>query len=98
VFIFVQLNRGEHRWREIHGDLLTPTSPGSFAMTNHTALILLSAVFTALVAILIALAAGFLALRDRNTWPRAVVRAAAAFAATLTLAAVLAMAAHTLGL
>ena len=67
-------------------------------MTNHTALILLSTAFSALVATLIALAAGLLALRDRNTWPHAVSRAAGAFAATLTLAAVLAMAAHTLGL
>ena len=67
-------------------------------MTNHTALILLSAAFAALVATLVGVTAGLLALRDHSTWPHAVARAAAGFAATLTLAAVLAMAGHTLGL
>ena len=67
-------------------------------MTNHTALILLATAFSVLVATLIALAAGLLALRDRNTWPHAVARAAGAFATTLTLTAVLAMAVHSLGL
>lgn len=62
-----------------------------------TRAILLSAAFAALAATLIGVAAGLLALRDHGTWPHAVVRAAAAFAAILALAAVLAMAAHALG-
>lgn len=59
-------------------------------MTDHTALILIAAALDTLVAILVALAAGYLARRDQATTPQSITRAAAAFAATLTLTAILA--------
>lgn len=65
-------------------------------MTDHAILILLAAALTTLTAALVAVAAGDLARRDHITWPHAVTRAAAAFAATLTLTAVLATALHTI--
>ena len=58
-------------------------------MTYRTALILLAAAFAALIATLAAVAAGYLSRRDQAAWPQAVVRAATAFAATLTLIALL---------
>ena len=65
-------------------------------MTNRTVLILLAAALTTLTAALTAIAAGYLARRDHATWPQSIIRAAATFAATLTLAAVLTTALHTL--
>ena len=65
-------------------------------MTDHTALVLLAAALTALTAALIACAAGYLARGDHTTWPHTITRAATAFAATLTLAAMLATTLHIL--
>jgi hypothetical protein len=62
----------------------------------RTALILLAGVVVLLVAALVAVAAGYLARRDRATTAQALTRAATAFAATLTLAAVLATTMHAL--
>ncbi len=65
-------------------------------MTDRTAVILLATALAALVAVQIATAAGYLARRDHATWPRAITRAAVAFAAALTLSATLAETIRTL--
>lgn len=65
-------------------------------MTDRTALTLLTIALAALAAVQIAAAAGYLARRDHATWPRAITRAAIAFAATLTLTATLSETIHTL--
>lgn len=57
-------------------------------MTDHAALVLLAAALITLTAALLGAAAGYLARRDRATYPQALSRAAATFAATLTLIAV----------
>lgn len=63
-------------------------------MSVRTALVLLAGVVVLLIAALVAVAAGYLARCDRATTAQALTRAAAAFAATLTLAAVFATAMH----
>jgi hypothetical protein len=65
-------------------------------VTDRTALILIAAALITLVAILVALATGYLARRDQATTTESLTRAATAFAATLTLAAVLATTLQTL--
>lgn len=54
-------------------------------MTEHALVVVLAAALTLLTAITVAAAAGYLARRDHATYPQAIARAAAAFAATLTL-------------
>jgi uncharacterized membrane protein len=58
-------------------------------VTDHTALIMIVAALATLIAIQVALAAGYLAHRDQATTPQSITRAATAFAATLTLIALL---------
>ncbi|MFE0176887.1 hypothetical protein ACFWZ2_31745 [Streptomyces sp. NPDC059002] len=58
-------------------------------MSDRTAMIVLATALIVVIATLVAAGAGYLARRDQSTYPAAVMRAAAAFAATLTLAAVL---------
>jgi hypothetical protein len=65
-------------------------------MTDHTALVLLAAALAALTAALAAAIAGYLTRRDHATYPQAIARAAATFAATLTLAAAAAVTLHAL--
>ena len=65
-------------------------------MTNRTALILLATSLATLTAVHAAAAAGYLARRDHATWPQAITRAAATFAATLTLIAAITETVHTL--
>ncbi|WP_405525725.1 hypothetical protein OG592_40770 [Streptomyces avidinii] len=65
-------------------------------MSNHTALVLLAAAMTAMVAAATGVGAGYLARRDGATYPAAVNRAVIAFATTLTLAAVVATALEAL--
>ncbi|MCM1967939.1 hypothetical protein [Streptomyces sp. G1] len=65
-------------------------------MSNNSALILLACAVTLLLAALIALAAGYLARRDQASYSTAVVRAATAFAATVTLTAAVATALATI--
>jgi hypothetical protein len=65
-------------------------------MTDHNALLLVASAMAALIAAQIAAAASYLARRDHATWPQAVTRAATAFAATLTLTAVIATTIHSL--
>jgi hypothetical protein len=65
-------------------------------MTPRCALVLLAAAVAVLTAVLTAAAAGYLARLDHATYPKALTRAATAFASTLTLAAALACALHTL--
>lgn len=65
-------------------------------MTDRTALILVATILATLTAAHVAAAAGDVARRDHATWPQAITRAAAAFAAALTLTAVLAETIHTL--
>ncbi|MFF3620782.1 hypothetical protein [Streptomyces sp. NPDC002467] len=59
-------------------------------MKNHIATVLLTAALVVVVAFLAAAAAGVLARLDGATYPAALVRASAAFAAALSLAAVFA--------
>lgn len=65
-------------------------------MTDHVALLVLSTALATLCALMIAAGAGFLARRDGATYAQAITRAGAAFAATLTLCAALAITWHTL--
>ena len=65
-------------------------------MTDRTALIMTAATLATLIAILVALAAGYLAHRDQATTPQTITRAATAFAAALTLIAILTTALQTL--
>ncbi|OIK07830.1 hypothetical protein [Streptomyces monashensis] len=58
-------------------------------MTDHAAVILLSCALISLIAVLVAVTAGYLARRDHATCAAALTRGAAAFAATLALAATL---------
>ncbi|GGP01386.1 hypothetical protein [Wenjunlia tyrosinilytica] len=58
-------------------------------MSDHTAVILLACTLVTVIAALAATAAGYLARRDRATYPAALTHAAIAFTATLTLAATL---------
>ncbi|MEE1749775.1 MULTISPECIES: hypothetical protein [unclassified Streptomyces] len=58
-------------------------------MSVRAGMIVVCCTLTALVAVLVAGAAGYLARRDSATYPQAVTRAAVAFGATLTLAAAL---------
>ncbi|MFF4403337.1 hypothetical protein ACFY2W_20310 [Streptomyces sp. NPDC001262] len=58
-------------------------------MSLRAGLILIGCVLITLLAVLISGAAGYLARRDRATYPQALTRAAIAFATTLTLAATL---------
>ncbi|MEU6666646.1 hypothetical protein [Streptomyces sp. NPDC046727] len=57
-------------------------------MSDHTAVILLGFTLSVFAAVLVAAGAGYLARRERCSYPAAATRAAAAFAATLTLIAV----------
>ncbi|MEU4033509.1 hypothetical protein [Streptomyces collinus] len=66
-------------------------------MSDHTALILLTCGLTLVVAALVGAGAGYLARRDHATYPAALGRAVAAFAATLTLAAAVTTALAALG-
>ncbi|MBR7832766.1 hypothetical protein KDL01_05810 [Actinospica durhamensis] len=54
-------------------------------MTSHVITVLFEATLTLVTSLAAAATAGYLARRDRATYPQAVTRAAAAFAATLTL-------------
>jgi hypothetical protein len=90
------LNPAEHRIHEIHGDNSARPNQGAPAVTDRIALILLTAALATLTAALTATAAGYLARRDRATWPQAINRAATAFAATLSLTAAVAAALHSL--
>lgn len=65
-------------------------------MTSNAAIVLLAIVLITLIALAIAGAAGFLAHHDGASHPQCVVRAAKAFAATITLAAVIAATLHSL--
>lgn len=56
-------------------------------MSDHTFLIMIAGALVLVVAALAGAGTGYLARRDRATYPTAVARAAIAFAATLTLAA-----------
>lgn len=56
-------------------------------MSDHTVLIVIACALVLVIAALAGAGAGYLARRDRATYPTAVTRAAIAFAATLTLAA-----------
>ncbi|MEU8579395.1 hypothetical protein [Streptomyces abikoensis] len=58
-------------------------------MSVRACLILISCALIALLAVLVAGVAGYLARRDQATYPQALTRAAIAFAATLTLVATL---------
>jgi hypothetical protein len=69
---------------------------GDLAVTDHTALVLLAAALATLTAALVAAIAGYLARRDHASYPQAIARGAATFAATLTLAAAAAVTLHTL--
>lgn len=57
-------------------------------MSDRIAVLLLACVLTTVIAFLAGAAAGYLARRDHATYPSALTRAAIAFTATLTLAAV----------
>ena len=57
-------------------------------MTDRTVSVLLGSGIAVLVAVQVAAAAGYLARRDHASWPQAITRAATAFAAVLTLSAV----------
>ncbi|MEU5643027.1 hypothetical protein [Streptomyces milbemycinicus] len=57
-------------------------------MSVRTAMTLFALALSVLAALLVAVAAGYLARRDQATYPAAVTRAATAFAATMTLIAV----------
>ncbi|MBP8534067.1 hypothetical protein [Streptomyces sp. MK37H] len=61
-------------------------------MTERNAVILLACALTLVIAALVGAGAGYLARRDHATYPTALTRAATAFSATLTLAAVTATA------
>jgi hypothetical protein len=54
-------------------------------VTDHAIAVLLAAALTLLTALAVAAAAGYLARRDHATYPQAIIRAAATFAAALTL-------------
>ncbi|MFJ6895118.1 hypothetical protein [Streptomyces hokutonensis] len=56
-------------------------------MSDHHAVVLLACALVTLAAVLIGAAAGYLARRDLASYPTAIIRAAVAFTATLTLAA-----------
>ncbi|MEV8532131.1 hypothetical protein [Streptomyces sp. NPDC051211] len=59
-------------------------------MSVRTAVVLLAVALVLVTAVLVGAAAGYLARRDRATYPAALSRAGVAFAATLSLAAALA--------
>lgn len=58
-------------------------------MSDHLAIVLLATALVIVVAILVSIAAGYLARSDGATNAAAITRAAAVFAATVTLAAAL---------
>ncbi|KQX78539.1 hypothetical protein [Streptomyces sp. Root1310] len=58
-------------------------------MSDHSAVILLACALVILTGVLVAVAAGCLARRDRASYPASITRAAAAFTGTLTLAGAL---------
>lgn len=65
-------------------------------MTDHTITVLLAATNAVLIAAGTGFAAGFLARRDHASYPHAITRAAATFAATLSLITALIVAWTTL--
>ncbi|CAM5617962.1 Integral membrane protein OS=Streptomyces aurantiogriseus OX=66870 GN=GCM10010251_95650 PE=4 SV=1 [Streptomyces aurantiogriseus] len=65
-------------------------------MSNHLALVLFTALATLVLAITAAAGAGYLSRRDGASYPAAITRAAAAFAATVTVTAALVTAAVAL--
>ncbi|MFD0287694.1 hypothetical protein [Streptomyces lutosisoli] len=85
MFIIVRLNHGEHRFRDVrtcqrsvvYRELVVP----------GLAVILITAALVVILALLVAAGAGKLARLDGATYPAALMRSAAAFAAVLTLAA-----------
>ncbi|MFJ4873263.1 MULTISPECIES: hypothetical protein [unclassified Streptomyces] len=86
------MNHGEHLDRQIRlqssaADALSPrrgtTVPYRFTVLMFAAVVVLG------LAVLAAGGAGYLARRDDATYPAAITRAAAAFAATLTVASAL---------
>ncbi|MFE6309325.1 hypothetical protein [Nocardiopsis sp. NPDC057823] len=54
-------------------------------MNTELVVLLLACGLVGLVAVLVGVAAAYLARRDQATWPKAITLAAAAFAATITL-------------
>jgi hypothetical protein len=85
VFIIVRLNHGEHRFR----DVWTCQRPVVYRelVVSGLAVVLITAALVVILALLVAAGAGKLARLDGATYPAALMRSAAAFAAVLTLAA-----------
>ncbi|WP_249374791.1 hypothetical protein [Streptomyces sp. I05A-00742] len=84
MFIIVRPNHGEHRFGELRSHQ-HPTMCREIVVT-HVAVVLLTAAVTVVFALLAAAATGTLARLDGATYPAALMRAAAAFAAVITLA------------
>ncbi|MFC9916534.1 hypothetical protein [Streptomyces sp. NPDC059862] len=84
MFIIVQSRPGEHPFHDLQHVNITVckgvTMPG-------IAIVLLTAALVVVVALLVAAGAGKLARLDGATYPTALIRAAAAFATVITLAA-----------
>lgn len=89
VFIFLPANRGAHRCCDLRPRQHTIVYE-EFAVA--VAVVLLTIALVIVVALLAAAGAGKLARIDGATYPTALVRAAAAFAAVVSLAAVVAAA------
>ncbi|MEU9545969.1 MULTISPECIES: hypothetical protein [Streptomyces] len=85
MFIFARLNHGEHRFRDL-GSRQCPTVLWELVVSS-VAVVLFAVVLVVLVALLVAAGTGKLARLDGATYPAALMRSAAAFAAVLTLAA-----------
>jgi hypothetical protein len=84
MFIFARLNHGEHRFRDLESRQC-PTLLWELVVSS--AVVLFAVVLVVLVALLVAAGTGKLARLDGATYPAALMRSAAAFAAVLTLAA-----------
>ncbi|MFF2430935.1 hypothetical protein [Streptomyces mirabilis] len=85
MFIFARLNHGEHRFRDLESRQC-PTVLWELVVSS-VAVVLFAVVLVVLVALLVAAGTGKLARLDGATYPAALMRSAAAFAAVLTLAA-----------
>ncbi|MFJ6727498.1 hypothetical protein ACIQPQ_21610 [Streptomyces sp. NPDC091281] len=84
MFIIVRPNHGEHRFGELRSHQ-RPTMCREIIVTR-VAVVLLTATVTVVFALLAAAAAGTLARLDSSTYPAALMRAAATFAAVITVA------------
>ncbi|MEV2248092.1 hypothetical protein [Streptomyces sp. NPDC049970] len=87
MFVFVHVYHSEHRIRE-RWPVHETSAKECIIMSLRAVVVLLCCSAILFAAALTAGAAGWLARRDGASYPAAITRAATAFAATLTLAAV----------